>query len=114
MSIRTERVAAQIKRDLGSILQKYQRGSMLTVTTVRISDDLMVAKVYLSIFAPGNDTDAIFDHILEHATSIRTELATLVRHQLRRVPELQFFLDDTAEYVNKIENLFQKIKKDRE
>jgi ribosome-binding factor A len=113
MSIRTERVAAQIKRDLGSILQNYQRGSMLTVTTVRVSDDLMVAKVYLSIYAPGNDTDAIFDHIIEHTSSIRTELAALVRHQLRRVPELHFYLDDTAAYVNKIETLFQKINKDR-
>jgi ribosome-binding factor A len=113
MSIRTERVAAQIKRDLGSILQNYQRGSMLTVTTVRVSDDLMIAKVYLSIYAPGNNKDAVFEHIMDQSSAIRTELAALVRHQLRRVPELHFYLDDTAEYVNKIESLFQQIRKDK-
>jgi ribosome-binding factor A len=114
MSIRTERIAAQLKRDLGPMLQKYQRGSMITVTTVRVSDDLMVAKIYLSIYAPEGNNEAVFEYILESATEIRTELASLIRHQVRRIPELHFHLDDTAEYVNRIENLFKKIKTDRE
>lgn len=114
MSIRTERIAAQLKRDLGPILQTYQRGSMVTVTTVRVSDDLMVAKIYLSIYSPDGNADAAFEYIMEHVASIRTELAALIRHQVRRIPELHFYQDDTAEYVNRIEHLFKKIKTDRE
>lgn len=113
MSIRTERIAAQLKRDLGPILQKYQRGSMITVTTVRVSDDLMVAKIYLSIYTPGGDSTPAYEYVLENATEIRTELAALIRHQVRRIPELHFNLDDTAEYVNRIEDLFKKIQTDR-
>ncbi|KPQ00352.1 MAG: ribosome-binding factor RbfA [Bacteroidetes bacterium HLUCCA01] len=114
MSIRTERIAAQLKRDLGPLLQKYQRGSMITVTTVRVSDDLMVAKIYLSIYSPSGDSEAAFSYILDNAVEIRTELAALIRHQVRRIPELHFYLDDTAEYVNRIEHLFKKIQNDRQ
>lgn len=114
MSIRTERIGSQLKRDLGSILQKYQQGSIITITSVKVSDDLMVVKVYLSIYAPGGDSNAVFDHILEKTSDIRTELAALIRHQMRRIPELHFYLDDTAEYVNKIESLFKKINQGRE
>lgn len=113
MSIRTERINSLLKRDLGPILQKYQKGSMITITSVRISDDLMVLKVYLSIYAPGGDSNQIFEFILERTPEIRTELAALVRNQLRRIPEIHFYLDDTAEYVNKIESLFQKIQQER-
>lgn len=110
MSIRTERIGSQLKRDLGTILQKYQRGSIITITSVKVSDDLMMVKIYLSIYAPGGDPNAVFEYIqLEKATEIRTELASLIRHQMRRIPELHFYLDDTAEYVNKIESLFKKI-----
>lgn len=114
MSIRTERIASQLKRDLGPILQKYQKGSMITVTTVRISDDLMVAKIYLSIYSPGGEPDAIFDYINEQSVAIRAELAALIRHQVRRIPEILFYMDDTAEYVTKIEHLFKRIQDDRE
>ncbi|MCC5925249.1 MAG: 30S ribosome-binding factor RbfA [Bacteroidetes bacterium] len=114
MSIRTERIAAQLKRDMGPLLQKYQRGSMITVTTVRVSDDLMVAKIYLSIYTPDGDNQSAFEYVLENATEIRSELASLIRHQVRRIPELHFYLDDTAEYVNRIEHLFKKIKDDRD
>lgn len=114
MSIRTERIGSQLKRDLGPILQKYQQGSIITITSVKVSDDLMVVKVYLSIYAPGGDSNAVFDYILEKIVEIRTELAALIRHQMRRIPELHFYLDDTAEYVNKIESLFQKINQGRE
>lgn len=113
MSIRTERLAAQLKRDLGPLLQKYQMGSMITVTTVRVSDDLMVAKIYLSIFSPTGNNAQVFDYILEHTGAIRTELAALIRHQVRRIPELHFYMDDTAEYVNKIEGLFKQIQQER-
>lgn len=116
MSIRTERLAAVIQRDLGSIIQKgYQKsGSFITVTQVEVTSDLMNAKVYLSIMAPGKDEDAIFANLQEHVDAIRKELASKIRHQVRRIPELHFSQDKSAEHVEKMESLFAKIRKERE
>lgn len=113
MSIRTERIASQVKRDLGPILQRFQQGSIITITSVKVSDDLMIVKVYLSVYAPGGDKDQIFDHVIDKTPQIRAELANLMRNQLRRIPEIHFYLDDTADYVNKIEALFKKIQDER-
>ncbi|MDZ7773809.1 MAG: 30S ribosome-binding factor RbfA [Balneolaceae bacterium] len=116
MSVRTERLGAVIQRDLGEIIQKsYQRsGSFIAVTKVRVTDDLLIAKVFLSIFAPGKDDDAIFKNMEEHNSEIRHELASRIRHQVRRIPELHFVKDETAEYVNRMENLFSEIRKERQ
>ncbi|NGP88913.1 30S ribosome-binding factor RbfA [Fodinibius halophilus] len=116
MSIRTERLGAVIKRDLGKIIQKgYQRsGSFVTVTKVDVTPDLLMAKVLLSVYAPGKDEDALFAHIEEKNAEIRKELAQKIRHQVRRIPELHFINDKTAEHVEKMENLFQKIRKERQ
>ena len=110
MSIRTERVANLLRKDLGSILQEYQNNFFITVTTVRISPDLAIAKVYISIYPSDSQQDEIFEFLNHKNVEIRLKLASLVKHQLRKVPELQFYLDDTAEYVNKMESLFNKIK----
>ena len=110
MSIRTERVAALLKSDIGEILQQeYQHGTMLTITTLRVSPDLMQAHVYLSIFSTQGETGEIFDFIQEKTPEIRKKLAARIRHQVRRIPEIHFHLDDTAEYVGKIDSLFRKI-----
>lgn len=116
MSIRTERLAAVIQRDLGTIIQKsyQQSGSFITVTQVEVTPDLMNATVYLSIMAPGKDEDAIFANLQEHIVAIRKELASKIRHQVRRIPELHFSQDNSAEHVEKMENLFQKIRRERE
>jgi len=116
MSIRTERLSAVIQRDLGKIIQKsYQRsGSFITVTKVEVTEDLLIAKVFISIYAPGKDEDAIFAYLQDQKVNIRKELASKIRHQVRRIPELNFVNDETAEYVEKMENLFQKIRKERE
>lgn len=116
MSIRTERLGAVIQRDLGKLIQKsYQTsGSFVTVTKVEVTPDLLIAKVHLSVYAPGKDEDAIFDHLQEKKISIRKDLAKKIRHQVRRIPELQFINDQTAEYVEKMEGLFQKIRRERE
>lgn len=116
MSIRTERLAAVIQRDLGSIIQKsYQKsGSFITVTQVEVTSDLMNAKVYLSIMAPGKDEDAIFANLQEHVDAIRKELASKIRHQVRRIPELHFSQDKSADHVEKMESLFDKIRRERE
>jgi ribosome-binding factor A len=116
MSIRTERLGAVIKRDLGKIIQKgYQRsGSFITITKVDVTPDLLIAKVLVSVYAPGKDEDAIFAHLEDQKVNIRKELASKIRHQVRRIPELHLINDKTAEHVEKMENLFQKIRKERQ
>lgn len=115
MSIRTERLAAVIQQDLGRIIQQsYQKsGSFITVTQVDVTPDLMIAKVFLSIYAPGKDADAIFTNLEEHIDEIRKELAGKIRHQVRRIPELHFNKDESAEYVDKMESLFDQIREER-
>ncbi len=92
MSIRTERVAAVIQRDLGKILQKeyQQSGSFITVTHVDISPDLQNTNVYISVYAPGKDEEAIYNHLTDQAVEIRKTLASKMRNQVRRIPELNF------------------------
>ncbi|HKJ46023.1 MAG TPA: 30S ribosome-binding factor RbfA [Balneolales bacterium] len=112
MSIRTERLGAEIQRDLGPIFQKYQNNTIITVTKVRVTPDLSIAKVYISILAPNRDKNSVFAYLKEHDTEIRKELAQKIRHQVRKIPELHLYLDDTAEYVDRLENLFDKIHKE--
>lgn len=115
MSIRTERLASVIQRDLGRILQQnYQpTGTFITVTQVRVTADLSIAKVYLSVFSQDRDPETIYRFIDDNQDKIRYELASKIKNQVRRIPELLFFEDDTAEYVNKMEQLFAKARKQR-
>lgn len=110
MSIRTEKLASVIQKDLGEIIQRnYQpSGTFITITQVRVTDDLSIAKVYLSVLAPGRDEEPIYRMIDERQDEIRFKLASKIRHQVRRIPQLLFFQDDTAEYVNKIQSLFSE------
>ncbi|MEX1062786.1 MAG: 30S ribosome-binding factor RbfA [Balneolaceae bacterium] len=112
MSIRTERLGAVIQKDLGEILQQdYQMsGTFITVTRVRVTPDLSIAKIYISVFSPERDSETVFQYIDEHTSEIRYELAGRIRHQVRRIPELHFYVDDSAEYVNRMEHLFKKVK----
>jgi len=113
MSIRTKRLASVIQRDLGTILQQnYQpSGTFITVTQVRMTDDLSIAKVYLSVFTQERDAKSVYQYIDDNQDKIRYELAGKIKNQVRRIPELLFFEDDTAEYVNRMEQLFAKTKK---
>lgn len=115
MSIRTKRLASVIQRDLGGILQQnYQpTGTFITVTQVRMTDDLSIAKVYLSVFTQDREPATIYKFIDDNQDQIRYELAAKIKNQVRRIPELLFFEDDTAEYVNKMEQLFAKARKQR-
>lgn len=115
MSIRTERLGSVIQKDLGHILQRnYQpSGTFITVTQVRMTEDLSIAKIYLSVFSPNREVESIYKYIDDHQDEIRYELASKIKNQVRRIPELLFYEDDTAEYVNRIENLFDKVRKER-
>lgn len=116
MSKRTERLASVLQRDLGRILQKsYQpSGSFITVTEVDVSPDLLVAKIFISVYAPGKDEEAIFEYLTEQNVAIRKELAGKIRHQVRRIPELHFNKDASAEYAEKMDKLFDEIREERE
>lgn len=110
MSIRTERVASVIKEDLGKILLNYQRGNIITITKVNMTPDLSIARVNLSIMDPSGNEKVVFDNLSSKIPEIRTTLAALIRHQVRKIPEIQLFVDTTAEYNQKLESLFRKAK----
>lgn len=115
MSIRTERLGSVIQKDIGKILQQdYQpSGTFITVTQVRVTQDLSIAKVYLSIFSPDRDVQPIYKAIDDAQDEIRFQLASKIKNQVRRIPEILFYEDDTAEYVNKMERLFKKAREGR-
>ncbi len=106
---RQKKVSRLLQKELGQIIQHRSAelgGKLITVTTVRISPDLSVAKIYLSIF-PANETNKILAAVKFIIPQIRHELGNLVRHQLRIVPELVFYIDDSLDYIEKIENLLK-------
>ncbi|WP_428658350.1 30S ribosome-binding factor RbfA [Runella sp.] len=108
-SKRQQKVARQIQKDLSDIFQKEGRtwfdNAFITVTIVRMSPDLSVARVYLSFLAVKNK-GLVLEQIQERSKQIRQLLGQRVRHQLRIVPEVHFYLDDTAEYAAKMDSLF--------
>jgi ribosome-binding factor A len=84
-------------------------GGMISISSVKITPDLFQARVYLSFFQV-KDNEAMLAKFNERNKEIRNELAKRVRHQLRSIPELTFYIDDTLEYVFKMEQLLDKIK----
>ncbi|MFO8235746.1 MAG: 30S ribosome-binding factor RbfA [Bacteroidales bacterium] len=109
-STKQNKVARQIQKDLGDIFQKNSRtmfdGKMITVTVVRISPDLQIAKVYLSIF-PAQDKNSTLKMVRDKGNEIRYELGNRIRHQVRKIPELRFFIDDSLDYIENIDNLLK-------
>ena len=109
-STRQNKIERLLQRDLGDIFQKGTttlfRGKMVTVTTVRVSPDLSVARVYLSLF-PVDDKKEFIEYINGIEGQIRYDLGKKVRHQLRKIPELSFFVDDSLDYIENIDNLLK-------
>ncbi len=81
-------------------------GTLVSVSAVRISPDMSIARVYLSIF-PSEKAEEMVKNINNNMKSIRYELGTRVRHQLRIIPELKFFVDDSLDYIEKIDSLLK-------
>lgn len=107
-SKRQQRIQKLLQKDLGIIFQLEMPAiipnAMITVTKVYITPDLGLAKIYLSIFAT-KDKRAVLDTIHKHAKEIRRKLGNRIRHQLRVVPELQFYEDDSLDYIERIDDL---------
>lgn len=106
---RQNKIARLIQKELSEIFllqTKAMNGILVSVSVVRISPDMSVARVYLSVF-PSEKSQEIVKNINENMKSIRYELGTRVRHQLRIIPELKFFVDDSLDYAEKIDQLLK-------
>ena len=110
MSIRTERVARLLQRELADILAKHTTPDpLVTLTTVRVTRDLSVARVYVSVYAPTLvERTAAFDLLKNQTRRWRAALGQRLRHQMRAIPELRFILDDTTEEAKQIEALLAR------
>ncbi len=109
-STRQAKIARLLQKELSEIFRQQTsqtRGTLVSVSTVRVSPDLSIAKAYLSIF-PSDKGKEILANINAQAQTIRYELAQRVRYQLRRTPELAFFLDDSLDYIDNIDHLLGK------
>lgn len=108
-STRQAKIARLLQKELSEIFRLQTAktsGIMLTVCTVRVSPDLSVAKAYISVF-PSEKAEETLKNLNASAKTIRYELAQRVRYQLRKTPELSFFLDDSLDYIERIDNLIQ-------
>ncbi len=117
MSIRTDRVGRMIQREVADLLQQdfgEASQSLVTVTGVRMTDDLGMAYVDVSVLGANEaQRKAALARLDAQAVEIRHALAQRIRHQLRRMPELRFFLDEGAQRRERMEDLFAKIAAER-
>lgn len=106
-STRQAKIARLLQKELSEIFRRQTaktRGVLVSVSSVRVSPDLSLAKAYLSVF-PTAKSQEMLQSINASARTIRYELAQIVRHQLRKTPELAFYLDDSLDYIQNIDNL---------
>ena len=107
---RQNKIARLIQKELSEIFllqTKSMPGVLVSVSIVRISPDMSYARAYLSVF-PSERGEEIVKNINDNMKSIRYELGNRVRHQLRIIPELKFFVDDSLDYAEKIDALLKK------
>ena len=115
-SKRQKQVARLIQEEMTTIFQKeglnMLQGGMVSIAKVVVTPDLLEARVYLSFFQV-KDVPAAMKKIEERGWEIKRELAARVKHQLRRIPTLDYFHDDTLEHADKMDALFRKINEER-
>lgn len=108
-STRQAKIARLLQKELSEIFRQQtakMRNVLVSVSAVRVTPDLSIARAYLSVF-PSDKAAEILDSISKSAKTIRYELAEKVRYQLRKTPELQFYLDDSLDYIDNIDKLLQ-------
>lgn len=106
-STRQAKISRLLQKELSEIFRRQTaktHGVIVSVSAVRVTPDLSIAKAYLSIF-PSDKSQEILENLKASAKTIRYELAQVVRFQLRKVPELQFYLDDSLDYLDNIDRL---------
>ena len=109
-STRQAKIARLLQKELSEIFRRQTaktHGVLVSVSQVRVSPDLSIARAYLSVF-PSDKSAEILAEINRSAKTIRYELAQIVRHQLRKTPELSFYLDDSLDYIENIDNLLKE------
>lgn len=115
-SKRQKQVAKLLQAELNEIFQRsgvhMMQGGMLSISKVSMTPDLLEARVYLSLFQIP-DPQKVLHEFKEHAWEYRKALGERVRNQLRRVPHLSFFLDDTLDYVFRMEEIFKQLNQDK-
>lgn len=109
-STRQAKISRLLQKELSEIFRQQTaktHGVLVSVSTVRVSPDLSIARAYLSIF-PSDKSAEMMANINAQAKTIRYELAQRVRFQLRKTPELQFYVDDSLDYIENIDHLLEK------
>ncbi len=114
-SKRQQKFAGVIQEDLAVIFQREGMNilpnTLVTITKVRVTPDLALARIFLSFFNNANAQQAL-QTIKLHASEIRYKLGARIKDQVRIIPQLEFFIDDTSEYVERMDKIFDKIHKD--
>ncbi len=112
---RQKQVAVEISKVLNGVFLRMglnmQDGGMISISSVKLTPDLYEARIYLSMFQI-KDPEAVLEKYKERSNEIRGDLGNIMRHQLRSIPQLTFYIDDTLDYVFKIEELLENIKKE--
>ena len=113
---RQKQIAGLLHENMTDIFQRLGlnmlNGGMVSISTVKITPDLLEARIYLSFFKV-DDTAAAMKKIEDRGWEIKKEIASRIKHQLRRIPEFRYYLDDTLDHVFKMEELFKKINTDK-
>jgi ribosome-binding factor A len=112
---RQKQIGGLIQEEVTAIFQRlglsFINGGMVSVSSVKVTPDLLEVRIYLSIYN-ATDKKEVLKKIEERKWEIKKELAARIKHQLRRIPELKIFLDDTLDHVFKMEEIFNKIKEE--
>ncbi|ANE52569.1 30S ribosome-binding factor RbfA [Flavisolibacter tropicus] len=113
---RQKQIGGLIQEEMTGIFQRLgmsmMDGGMVSISSVKITPDLLEARIYLSLFQVA-DRKATMKKIEDRAWEIKRELTSRVKHQLRRMPELKFFQDDTLDHVFRMEELFKQIHEEK-
>ena len=111
-SKRQQKFSRLLQKELAEIFQRdvthFFKGNYISVSTVRVSPDLGVAKVYLSLVLPG-DSKTLLQEVRENTKAIRQALAQRIKKQVRVIPDLIFFLDDSAEYAARMDKIISDL-----
>lgn len=110
---RQARIARLLQKELSEIFRSQtakMHGTLVSVSQVRVSPDLSVARVYLSVF-PSGQSQEILENLKRNARTVRYDLAQRVRFQLRKTPDLTFYLDDSLDYIDNIDRLLEADRK---
>ena len=109
-STRLSKIERLLQKELSDIFQKQTQGMhgvLISVSVVRVSPDLSVARAYLSIF-PSDKSKELLENIRNNTKAIRFDLGQRIRKQVRKIPDLTFFIDDSLDYIENIDNLLKQ------